>query len=383
MLRTLDPDPAVTAPGRRSEFVATLIDMRSSVLCFVLVRRVGHALSRVFKVRLASGFAIACIAGFCPVAALALGAAARGWNAPLWVGNYAYLPRIPMNLGWNLTSWLDLYYCSLNAALLAFPADAWARLETTVSDMEDVIKRKRDRQHLIAVVTGARRLDVQILLGLAGFVAGVIGAGFAARALSVSVLAAMPFELSIGITMLLGSNVVLWIANGLYWVREMSRLPSVRFDPIDPMLTPGLTGMYSLAIRAQAYATLGVILALAPLVYLYSLVRSSQFLQAMVVVGGAGAVVVLVLACTLAPWYLHVMRRNDKHTLLLRLRASLPCDPARLAGDHALRRAPQLAFYDRMAARPTGGLDGALVAGLLVALATLAAALLPFVVLGR
>lgn len=283
---------------------------------------------------------------------------------------------------WNSTCWFVLYYGFLHWTLLIVPQDSWQRLADVAPDMDAVIRDPRERTRLATFVRRTLRLDVQIAIALISFVSGVVGATAAADAQGVSIAAAVPFELSIGLTMAFGSNVVLWIIGGLVWVHAMSRLESIRFDPIDPTRSPGLARMYHLVTRVQWYATGGLVLALLPHVVLYNDTRDSAFLQTTLFVAGCASVVVVLLVYTLPPWYLHLMRVRDKDALLSELHEQLPCDLPYVSPNELRTAQPKLDLYREIQSRPTGGLDRGVLTSLVAALVTIAAAFLPLLLDG-
>lgn len=356
-----------TAALSTDSLAGAIRSARPSMLCYAVPDGIGHLPRRIFGGTVwPERVIILAIALACPVAALVALVFA-------WAGVDAL---------WNATSWYVLYYVLLNLALLVVPRISWQRLEAIAGDVESLIQRPDERKRIADLIRRTLRIDVQIAAGLVGALAGAAGAAVTAHTLEIPVLAAIPFEISIAITMFFGVNVVLWIGCGLRWVHEMAALSSVRFDSIDAFQSPGLREMYALITRAQWYATGGLVLALLPLVVLYSQTRASGFLGVVVLAAGLGSVAVVLLAYTLPPYYLHLMRERDKDAILHEIRQSLPVEIASLRGDDLARVGPVMDLFYRMQARPTGGLTRSLVTSLIASLTTLAATFLPLL-LGR
>jgi hypothetical protein len=281
---------------------------------------------------------------------------------------------------WNYTSRLVIYYFTLNLALLTLPRDSWLRMIDIAPDLDALITDDDDRRRLVAVLDRTAQLRYQLSIGFATSVVGIIIAALIAEARNVPPENAIAYELSLGMTLLLGSNVVIWMVNGLRYLYVRSRLESVHFDQIAPEQAPGLRRIYALMTRVQWYATGGLLLSVLPLALVYVATPRTRVLHAAVVVASIIAFAVVVLVYTLPPWFLHVMRERDKERLLSVLRRELPVEIIRLEGTVLRHVVEKLALYEHLRTRPTGGLDRAMITSLLLALATVAAGFLPLLV---
>jgi hypothetical protein len=280
---------------------------------------------------------------------------------------------------WNLTDWYVLYYFTLNGALLIIPRDAWNRLTEIAPEVDTLIKRGEDRVRLAARVQSMTRLDVQIALAALGFAAGVVGAIATVNIRRLDLAVSMPFLLSIGCTIGLGAAVVSCIASGMHWLYVFCRLPSVRYDSLDPANSSGLRNIYSLLARSQWYCTVGLVLALAPLAFLYNAARGSTFLRLSLLIAIAGSLLLVVLAYTVPPWLIHRTRVRDKAELLAELRQALPASLVGLSECELQAIERRLSVYEHVQGRATGRADRVIVTSLLLSLATIAAAVVPWV----
>jgi hypothetical protein len=278
---------------------------------------------------------------------------------------------------YNYTSILVVYYFSLNFALLALPSDAWARLMRVAPDLDALITDENDTYAIVTLIKRTAQLRYQITISSAAAILGIVIAAVDAQARNIPVEYAIAYELSLGMTLLLGSNVVVWMINGLRYLHAMSRLESVQFDQVDPAQAPGLQRIYSLVTRVQWYATGGLLLSILPLAIAYATTPDTRFLHAAVISASVIAFIVVVLVYLLPPRFLHVMRKRDKERLLLELRNELPPEVLDLNGLTLCDATERLALYRHIQALPTGGLDRVMVTSLFLALATVAAGFLP------
>lgn len=336
------------------------------MLCFVLPERARSLSAKILHGReLRTRTAILALAGVCPMLAVALSVVELLGGPDMW----------------NVTSWYVMLYAIVNLGLLGVPQDSWRRLEAITSDIEADIRKQADRARLVRIVHRAIRMDLQVGLGLVGLLAGIAGAFGASSALGVPAYAAVPFALSIGLTVLLQTNVVMWTLCGYWWVWIWTRLPSLRFDAYDPLQSPGLRGIYQLLNRGQWYLTGGLVLVIIPLVMLYSQARDSTFLGIIVVTAGVAAGSIVVLAYIVPPLCLRGARARDREALLAELRASH-------RGIEDIEReilgtiVPLLSLYSTIRTRSVGGVDSNRVTGLIGALASVAAPFLPLVLGG-
>lgn len=337
---------------------------------------------------MAAGRSLFCFAAPARLALLPTLTGRRAWN-PTWVcvGLASVLPGVAVLLlllhlatgahTWTFMDWYVLYYLSLNLALLLIPRDSWARLVAISPDVAAVIKSPADSERLVARIRHMVRFDVQLLLSVAGVIAGLAAALATADARNVGIVVAIPFVLSVGVTLGLGALVVAWIAYGMHWLYVFSHLQSVRYDSVDPMRTPGLRLMYALLARAQMYCTLGLLLALAPLVLLYNQARGSAFLRLALALAGTGSLVVVLLAYTMPPWLIHLTRVRDKEKLLDELREDLPATLVGVQEEDLRLVERRLTLYADVQARPTRRGDRVLVTSLGLSVATIGAAFIP------
>jgi hypothetical protein len=221
------------------------------------------------------------------------------------------------------------------------------------------------------------RLDMQLVFAAMGFAAGVAGAIVTVHIRRLDLAVSVPFVLSIGITIGIGTAVVGWIASGMHWLYVFCRLCSVRYDTLDPANSPGLRKIHGLLARTQWYCTVGLVLALAPLAFLYNAARGSIFLRLSLLIAIAGSLFVVVLAYTLPPWLIHRTRVRDKTELLAELREGLPSTLVGLSEEDLHAVARRLVVYEQVQRRVTGRADRVLVTSLLLSVATISAAVIP------
>lgn len=284
---------------------------------------------------------------------------------------------------WNFTSKYALYYGIVIMGLIGVPQDSWKRLEAISPYIEADVRDLHDRTKLIDIVHRAIRLDVQVLVGLIGCVAGIVGAAVAAHARDVPVYEALPFELAVGLTVLLQSNVVMWTLCGCWWLGVWTRLPSLRFDSYDPLRSLGLKKVYELTNRGQWYLTGGLVLLIIPLVLLYNEARDNEFLRVIVIISAVTSVIVVVLAYIVPPWCLRAARVRDKEALLTELHVLHGVELSDVDSEQLRNMEPTLALYSSVQARATGRVNGNRVASLAGALISLAAAFLPLLLGGQ
>jgi hypothetical protein len=291
--------------------------------------------------------------------------------------------------GWNACSLLALSYLPINVALWLAAIATWRRLTHIAGSMEDVLEDPSDQQHVVHTVVRCGSRPAIWALNVCAALFGLLGFGLAhgiASDLRVTELQAVPYEIAVGWTVLLGTHTVYWIGVGLCWLWTMSLQASVRFDWVDPTVTPGLRNMYMIAQMVRWYCLGGLVLTLAPLAGVLRAdhetgraVASSATLR--LILGGAALVasLVVVAAYAITPWRLAVMRRRDQQALLRRLRQHLPTTEA-LAAARPQVALEQLELYASVRSRHAIKVDREFFTTLILTLATVVGPILPLLI---
>ncbi len=278
---------------------------------------------------------------------------------------------------WDYIGTLTILYGALNYALMSLPGDAWRRVVLIAPEVDSLIRDPADRSRLARLVAKGLRLELQLCISALAAVGGFVIAIVEARSHGVVLSSIVVYALSLASALFLGVNVVLWMLYGLRYLFVFSRLTSVRLDEVDPGATPALSDMYPLIARVQWYATIGLLLAILPLALRYVLAAQTHTLTVALIAAAIAAFIVVLLVYVLPSRFMREVREREKRRLLFELRRSLPSTLTGLDRGDVELVGECLAIYEQVRRQPTGGFDRTVLASLIVAMVTVAAAFAP------
>jgi len=218
--------------------------------------------------------------------------------------------------------WL-VYYTILNCCLLEFPRFAWLRLVRITDRIDDMLESAADKDKLIWWMKQRLRLYPQLLLSIGAGGAGLITLRIVAPFLAGKIQFCVASYLSVFITAALGANGVYWLWLVPFLIYRLHKFPSLRVTWNSPVRTPAIRDLSRLLGVSALLTSVGVILFVIPLLYVYFSVQSVQSLLFLNTVSFAASLGTLLFVTVFPQYWLSGIVYREKCKILDELSAEI------------------------------------------------------------